>query len=109
MIIATLCTTNNSKPWGANVPFELNGTDLITTLATKYTHFQNLQTNAAAVIVYKKDAYELIMKAKASPGIEDGGKVKVTFAVNWLRVAGNGKVEDFDDLVEVARQLKKNL
>lgn len=81
MITATLCTTNSSEPWGANVEFKLEESKLSTTLATKYTHIHNLQTNPDAVIVYSKDNLELIIKNKARLGVEKDGKSKAIFTI----------------------------
>jgi hypothetical protein len=94
---ATLCTTNNTEPWAANVNFEINGANLSTTLKIKYAHYSNLKTNNHVVIVYQGKDHELIIKALATVVEVSKEEAKVLFEATWLRLVKAGKVSDFKE------------
>lgn len=107
MIIATLCSTDGSEPWAANVPFEANGSNWTTKLSKKYAHFQNLTINPNAVIVCQTKNAELLMKARAEKKSEDEVSSVMNFNVYWLRVATKEDTEDFDDKAKIATEIGK--
>ena len=106
MTTATLCTTNNIEPWGANVPFEVAGNKWTTSLKTKYAHFCNLQSNPNAVIVHNNNGLELIMKVIAELDVNEGDEdARVVFEIEWLRVVADGGVTDYDDRDKIAEEI----
>lgn len=109
MINATLCTTNRLEPWGAVVPFETDGINWTTKLDTKYSHFKNLRVIPNAVIVYKDENRELILKTRASLGDLSGtaGLVTVTFNIEWLRVVESTAIKEITNQEEIAKFLSK--
>ena len=108
MIKAILCTTNNSEPWGAQVPFEVNETYLTTELNTRYSHYKNISENPLSVIVYVNDGIELIAKSICTlESTESEEKAKATFKVNWLRVVKPEGIQDFDTHENITRELRK--
>ncbi len=107
MINATLCSTNNTEPWAANVNFEVEGSTWIVELNAKYAHYKNLLENKKVVVVYKTPDFEIIAKGTANltlPTEDDVAKASIT--LNWLRLVENRNTNDHTEKNEIERIIK---
>ncbi len=110
MLLATLCSTNNTEPWAANVNFEVNGLIWIVKLNSKYAHYKNLLENNKVVVVYKTPNFEIIAKGEAAltePSLEDISVASIT--INWLRLVENNNTNDYTERSDIERILSEVL
>lgn len=104
MINATLCSTNGTEPWAANVDFEISGSTWAVGLSTKYAHYKNILENSNVVVVYKTPDFEILAKGIASLSEPDVDQIATaTITLTWLRLVENDTATDYADTDEIER------
>jgi len=98
---ATLCSTNGTEPWAANVDFVLVNNTLMTQLKTSYTHYKNIVKNGNVVIAYKELGSEILIKASATVSGHEENIATVIIKPTWARLVKSGSTNDTSDSNEI--------
>ena len=102
MINATLCSTNSTEPWAANVDIEVHGSTWQVGLSTKYAHYKNILGNKNVVIVYKTTSFEILARGIASLSEPDTNQMATaTINLAWLRLVENNTTVDYTNANEI--------